>query len=39
MELKFSNALPNTINVVAFAEFETVIELNREKQVLIDYAN
>ena len=39
VELKFSNALPNTINVVAFAEFETIIELNREKQVLIDYAN
>jgi len=39
VELKFSQALPNTINVIAYAEFETIIEINREKQVLIDYAN
>jgi hypothetical protein len=39
VELKFAQALPNTINVIAYAEFESVIEINREKQVLIDYAN
>lgn len=39
VELKFQDALPNTINVIAYAEFESVIEINREKQVLIDYAN
>jgi len=27
------------VNVIAYAEFESVIEINREKQVLIDYAN
>ena len=39
VELKFANALPNTINVIAYAEFESIIEINREKQVLIDYTN
>src|ERR1700759_2746108 len=39
VELKFAQALPNTINVIVYAEFESVIEINREKQVLIDYAN
>ena len=31
VELKFGQALPNTINVIAYAEFESVIEINREK--------
>ncbi len=39
VELKFAQALPNAINVIAYAEFESIIEINREKQVLIDYAN
>ena len=39
VELKFMQALPNTVNIVVYAEFESVIEINREKQVLIDYAN
>jgi hypothetical protein len=39
VELKFAQALPNTVNVIAYAEFESIIEINREKQVLIDYAN
>jgi hypothetical protein len=39
VELKFARGLPNTINVIAYAEFESIIEINREKQVLIDYAN
>jgi len=39
VELKFAQALTNTINIVAYAEFESIIEINREKQVLIDYAN
>ena len=39
VELKFATALPHTINVIAYAEFESIIEINREKQVLIDYAN
>ena len=39
VELKFAQALPNTINVLAYAKFESIIEINREKQVLIDYSN
>jgi len=39
VELKFAQALPNTVNVIAYAEFESIIEINREKQILIDYAN
>jgi hypothetical protein len=39
VELKFSQRLNVTVNVIAYAEFESIIEINREKQVLIDYAN
>lgn len=39
VELKFAQALPNTVNIIVYAEFESVIEINREKQVLIDYAS
>jgi hypothetical protein len=39
VELKFSQRLPTTVNVIAYADFESIIEINREKQVLIDYAN
>jgi hypothetical protein len=39
VDLKFSVALPNTINVIAYAEFENVIEIDRNRNVIFDYTN
>ena len=39
IDLKFGTALPNTINVVVYAEFENIVELDRNKNVIFDYAN
>lgn len=39
VDLRFANALANTINVLAYAEFENVIEIDRNKNVLFDYNN
>lgn len=37
VDLKFATALPNTINVIAYAEFENVIEIDRNRNVIFDY--
>src|SRR5215470_12030957 len=34
LDAKFSRALPNTINVICFAKFENVIEIDRNKNVI-----
>jgi hypothetical protein len=39
VDLKFANALQATINVVAYAEFENVIEIDRNRNILFDYSN
>jgi hypothetical protein len=39
VDLKFSAALPNTINIIAYAEFENVIEIDRNRNVIFDYTN
>ena len=39
VDMKFANALPNTINVIAYAEFENIIEIDRNRNVLFDYTN
>lgn len=39
VDLKFAAALPATVNVVAYAEFENVIEIDRNRNVLFDFAN
>jgi hypothetical protein len=39
VDLKFGAALPNTINVIAYAEFENVIEIDRNRNVIFDYGN
>ena len=39
VDVKFSEALPNTINVIAYGEFENIIEIDRTKNVLFDYSN
>src|SRR6218665_1134437 len=37
VDLKFSAALANTINVIAFAEFDNILEIDRSRNVLFDY--
>ena len=39
LDVKFSQGLPNTINVVVYAEFENLLEINRNKSVIFDYTN
>ena len=39
LDMKFSQALANTINVIAFAEFENILEIDRSRNVIFDYKN
>jgi hypothetical protein len=39
LDCKFRNALPVTINVIVYAEFESILELDRNKNVLCDYSS
>ena len=37
VDLKFGTALPATINVIAYAEFENILEVDRNRNILFDY--
>ena len=37
LALKFAQALPQTVTVVAYAEFENVIEIDRDRNVVFDF--
>jgi len=37
LALKFADVLPETISVVAYAEFENVIEVDRDRKVIFDF--
>jgi hypothetical protein len=39
LDAKFRVALANTINVVVYAEFENVIEIDRNRNIIYDYTN
>jgi hypothetical protein len=39
VDMKFSQALDATINVIAFAEFENILEIDRSRNVIFDYNN
>ena len=39
MDLNIGVALPNTINVIAYAEVENVTEIDRNRNVIFDYGN
>jgi hypothetical protein len=38
LEIHFGTALPNTVNVIVYSEFENMIEIDRNRRVLYDYA-
>jgi len=37
LALKFANPLPHTVTVITYAEFDNVIELDRDRNVLLDF--
>ncbi len=39
IDLKFAKALPHTINVIVYAEFQNVIQLDSARNVILDWAN
>ena len=39
VELKFGAALPNTVTAVAYAEFENVIDIDRNRNVINDFGS
>jgi len=38
MELKFSAPLPHSVTVVVWAEMDSIIEIDRTRQVLTDFS-
>ncbi|GFW21693.1 uncharacterized protein F54H12.2 [Trichonephila clavipes] len=39
VELKFNKALNETVSLIVFAEFESLIEINKTRNVLFDFGN
>ena len=39
LDLTFAEALANTVNVIAYAEFESIIEIDKNRNVIFDYKN
>ena len=39
IELHFGQALSNTVNLILYAEFQNVIEIDASRNVLYDYTN
>ena len=39
VELKFGTALPNTVTFVAYAEFDNVIEIDRNRNIVYDFSS
>ena len=37
MDLHFKNALPETVNVIVYAEYDNVIQLDRARNVIVDF--
>ena len=38
LEIHFKHALPDTINVVVYGEFQNIIEIDRARNVIVDYS-
>ena len=39
VDMKFGVALPNTINVIVYAEFENIVEIDRARNVISDFSS
>ena len=38
LEMRFNTALPETVNVIVYCEFENIIQIDRSRNVLFDYS-
>ena len=39
LNMKFAAGLPNTITAVVYAEFENIIEVDRNRNIVFDFSN
>jgi hypothetical protein len=39
IDMTFGEALPHTVTVIAYAEFENIIEIDRNRNVVFDFNN
>ncbi|XP_071478000.1 uncharacterized protein F54H12.2-like [Diadema antillarum] len=39
LEMQFEEALPETINVLVYAEYESIVEIDRNRNVIVDFGN
>ena len=39
LDLKFADALPNTVSIICYAEFQNVIEIDRNRSIVFDFNN
>ena len=39
IDLKFSEALESTVNVIVYAEYENVVQMDQARNLILDYAN
>ena len=37
IEMHFRDALPTTVNVIAYAEFESMLEIDESPNIIYDY--
>ena len=37
LKMHFENPLPNTINIIVYGEFESILEITNNREVLLDY--
>lgn len=37
--INFAQPLPNTVNVICYAEFEQMLEIDKNRNIIFDYAN
>ena len=38
LAMKFSEALPHTVSVIAYAAFDNIIEIDRDRNLLLDFS-
>jgi hypothetical protein len=39
LDMKFGTALPNTVTIIAYGEFENLIEIDRSRNIVFDFNN
>jgi hypothetical protein len=37
LEMKFAAALPNTVNVIVYAEFENIVQIDKNRRIIVDF--